>query len=189
MHKALIAAAFALFVVPPLNSVVHAQALQKHRPLTAQMLQQVEAARSQQTAPPTEVARNGTLQVTATFAKRSTFNLPVRCTADILVIPLSENAGVVTPSELSQSQPVTFSGRTGSCTLSMNYNWPSIDSNALLFVTLDVSTDTTAFYRHGRLSSPVTNVVTMSKVWTLNGNTSVPPANGLTVYDFGDLTL
>lgn len=189
MHKALIAAAFALLVVPPLSSSAHAQTLRKHRPLTAQMLQQVEAARSRQTSPATQVARHGTLRVTATFTKRSKFNLPVRCTADIIVIPLSETGGVPTASELSQSQPVTFNGRSGTCTLSMDYNWPSIDSHALLFVTLDVSTDATAFYKRGRLSNPVADVVTMGKDWTLNSNTPLPPANGLTVYDFGDLTL
>lgn len=182
-------AAAGLLIAALYPSIAYAQSAHQAPPMTPQMLQQVQQARAaHRAAPSATVARHGTIVVEASFDKQSNFTLPVRCYVDILMNTFSSPTTSLTPTRLLQDSLATFNGSEGHCMVSMAYDWPSVDADAVMAVFLSAETAETAFYTDGDLKKPVKRVVTIQRSWHSN-NTSIPSDNGVTFYNFGEVPL
>jgi hypothetical protein len=138
--KILAAATAAMLIAQQLTSSAFAAGASDPGARTERLLRKLELLMAPQThgpAAPVTATRTAAIRVGGVINRKSAFVGTVRCEVSLQHI----NNDAPTFYAETLGEPVTFSGNTGTCNVTLPFKWQFADINGVVFVVVSVFTD------------------------------------------------
>ncbi len=138
--KILAAATAAMLIMQQLTSAAFAAGASDPGARTERLLRKLEFLMTPQNrgpAAPVTASRSAAIRVGGTINRKSAFVGTVRCEVSLQHI----NNDAFTFYTETLGKPVTFSGNTGTCAITIPFKWQFADINGFVFVVVSVFTD------------------------------------------------